>query len=83
MASLMGHTLPTLVGMGVVGRVAEKALGSPKPPRKKAAAKRKTKVKTKTATKTKAKSQKGPRGGRYTIRKGRKVYAKKRREWLP
>jgi hypothetical protein len=61
MSTMMTHTLPTLVGMGVVARVAEKTLGG-RSSRGKSKPKRKPKI------------HKGPRGGKYIIRKGRKVY---------
>jgi len=61
---IMTQTLPTVISMGVVGRTAEIALtrrGG------RAAAKHRTKGK-------RPKIHKGPRGGRYIIKRGRKVY---------
>ena len=61
---LMTETLPTLVGMGVVSRTAEIAL-TPRGGRAVA--------KHRKASK-RPKVHKGSRGGRYIIRKGRRVY---------
>lgn len=61
---LMTETLPTLVGMGIVGRTAEMAL-TPRGGR--AAAKRRKASK-------RPKIHKGSRGGRYIIKRGRRVY---------
>ena len=61
---IIEHTLPTVVGMGVVARTAEIALTRRG---RRAAAKHRTKGK-------RPKIHKGPRGGRYIICKGRRVY---------
>jgi len=61
---LMSETLPTLVGMGVVSKTAEVALT---PRGRRAAAKRRAKGRL-------PKIYRGPRGGRYIIKRGRKVY---------
>ena len=61
---IMTQTLPTVISMGVVGRTAEIALTRRG---RRAAAKHRTKGK-------RPKIHKGPRGGRYIIRKGRRVY---------
>ena len=60
---LMSQTFPTFVGIGEVARTAEIALTRRGRP---AAAKYKKGKRPKI--------HKGPRGGRYIIRKGRRVY---------
>ena len=64
MAGIITHTVPTLVGMGVVARVADKALGRH----------RSKSTPGKGPKGRKPKIHKGPRGGRYIMRKGRRVY---------
>lgn len=66
MSTLITGTLPTVVGMGVVGRVAETALGRH---RSKPSKGGETKPKSR-----KPKVYKGSRGGKYIMRKGRRVY---------
>jgi len=61
--TIMTHTLPTIIGMGVVSRAVDTTFG----PRGKGKAKAK-------ARSRKPKVYKGPRGGKYIMRKGRKVY---------
>ena len=61
---LMTETLPTLVSMGIVSRTAEMALT---PRGRRAMAKHRKKSK-------RPEVHKGSRGGRYIIRKGRRVY---------
>ena len=61
---IITSTLPTIVGMGVVSRTAEVALT---PRGRRAAAKRRAKGRL-------PKIYRGPRGGRYIIKRGRKVY---------
>lgn len=55
--------LPAIVGMGVVSRATDTMFGR----------REKGKVKTKVKSR-KPKVCKGPRGGKYIMRKGRKVY---------
>ena len=61
---IITNTLPTVVSMGIVGRTAEVALTRRG---RRAVAKHRTKGK-------RPKIHKGPRGGRYIIRRGRRVY---------
>ena len=61
---IITSTLPTIVGMGVVSRTTEVALT---PRGRRAAAKRRAKGRL-------PKIYRGPRGGRYIIKRGRKVY---------
>jgi len=61
---IITNTLPTVVSMGVVARTAEIALTRRG---RRAAVKHRTKGK-------RPKIHKGPRGGRYIIKRGRKVY---------
>ncbi len=64
MSGIITGTVPTLVGMGVVAQVAERALG-----------RRGSKSTPKKGSKgRKPKIYKGSRGGRYILRKGRRVY---------
>jgi len=66
MSTIISHTLPAVVGMGVVAHATDTMFGrrKSKPPKRK-------KVKAKGRG---PKIHKGPRGGKYIIRKGRKVY---------
>ena len=64
-ASLMGTTLPTIIGMGVVSKTTETMFGKGK----------------RRATSRRPKSQvgggkvhTGKRGGRYIMKKGRRIY---------
>ena len=57
---MITSTLPTIIGMGVVSKTAEVALT---PRGRRAAAKRRL-----------PKIYRGPRGGRYILKRGRKVY---------
>ena len=61
---IITSTLPTIIGMGVVSKTAEVALT---PRGRRAAAKRRAKGRL-------PKIYRGPRGGRYIIKRGRKVY---------
>lgn len=64
MSGIITHTVPTLVGMGVVAQVADRALG-----------RRRSKSTPKKRSKSREpKIHKGSRGGKYIMRKGRKVY---------
>ena len=63
MSILMTQTLPTVVGMGVVSRAVDTTMGR----RRSGSAKGRPKSQ-------RPKVHKGPRGGRYIMRKGRKVY---------
>jgi hypothetical protein len=65
---LMSQTLPTLVSMGIVSRTAEIAL-TPRGRRAVAKYRGKSKGKSKRPL-----IHKGSRGGRYIIRRGRRVY---------
>jgi len=64
---MITSTLPTIVGMGVVSKTAEVALT----PRGRRAAARRRKGRGKGRL---PKIHRGPRGGRYIIKRGRKVY---------
>ena len=61
---IITNTLPTVVSMGIVGRTAEVALT---PRGRRAAAKRRAKGRL-------PKIYRGPRGGRYIIKRGRRIY---------
>ena len=61
---MITSTLPTIVGMGVVSKTAEVALT---PRGRRAAAKRRAKGRL-------PKIHRGPRGGRYIIKRGRRIY---------
>ena len=61
---IITSTLPTIIGMGVVSKTAEVALT---PRGRRAAAKRRAKGRL-------PKIYRGPRGGRYILKRGRKVY---------
>ena len=61
---IITSTLPTIVGMGVVSKTAEVALT---PRGRRAVAKRRVKGRL-------PKIYRGPRGGRYILKRGRKVY---------
>jgi len=61
---MITNTLPTIVGMGVVSRTAEVALT---PRGRRAVAKRRAKGRL-------PKIYRGPRGGRYIIKRGRRIY---------
>ena len=61
---MITSTLPTIVGMGVVSKTAEVALT---PRGRRAAAKRRAKGRL-------PKMYRGPRGGRYIIKRGRRIY---------
>ena len=61
---IITSTLPTIVGMGVVSKTAEVALT---PRGRRAAAKRRAKGRL-------PKIYRGPRGGRYIIKRGRRIY---------
>ena len=63
---LMGTTLPTVVGMYVVKDTTETLMGPKKHGKKRA--------KTHKPKARKPKVHKGPRGGKYIMRKGRRVY---------
>ena len=64
-AAIVSTTLPTIVGMGVVSRTTETMFNR---------GKRGNKSRTKAPKGRVAKVYKGPRGGEYVMRKGRKVY---------
>lgn len=64
MSTMITHTLPTLVGMGVVAQVADRTLGRRRP----------KSTSGKKAKGRKLKIHKGSRGGSYIMRKGRRVY---------
>jgi len=61
---IITSTLPAIVGMGVVSKTAEVALT---PRGRRAVAKRRAKGRL-------PKIYRGPRGGRYILKRGRKVY---------
>lgn len=61
--TIMTTTLPTVVGMGVVSKTTETMFGRG---RRRAADRR--------PRKTKFKIYQGKRGGKYILRKGRKIY---------
>lgn len=63
-ATIMSTTLPTVVGMGVVSKTTETMFG-----------KRGRRIKGKSKPKGRTvKVHKGPRGGRYILKNGRKIY---------
>ncbi len=62
MTTLVTTTLPTVVGMGVVSRATETVFD-----------KRGRRIKGKSKGRA-IKVYRGPRGGRYIVRKGRKIY---------
>ena len=62
-AALISTTVPTLVGMGVVSKTTETMFGKGKRDRK-----------SKVSRGRMVKIHQGPRGGKYVIRKGRKIY---------
>lgn len=67
---LMTQTLPTIVGAGVVSRATDTMFG-----RRGSGSSRKKASRAKPKGKAGSlKIHKGPRGGRYILRKGRKVY---------
>ena len=61
---IITSTLPAVIGMGVVSKTAEMALT---PRGRRATAKHRSKGK-------RPKIHRGPRGGRYIIKRGRRVY---------
>ena len=70
MTTLMTSTLPTIIGAGVVSRATDTMFGR----HEKSTPKRKAAKRTVKAAKKGPKVYKGPRGGKYILRKGRKVY---------
>jgi hypothetical protein len=66
--TIMTQTLPTVVGMGVVSRAVDTTFGQ----RGRGAPRKKSKPAAKKSKGPKVYT--GPRGGKYILRKGRKVY---------
>lgn len=66
---LMTQTLPTIVGMGVVSRAVETMHGK----RSSGATRKSSKPKSRKPKKG-PKVYTGPRGGKYIMRKGRRIY---------
>ena len=64
---LMTSTLPTIVGMGVVSRTTDTMFGRRERNGRRRAAKNTSKRKS-------PKVYTGPRGGKYILKRGRKVY---------
>jgi len=61
--AIMTTALPTIIGMGVVSKTTETMFG-----------KEKRRADGKRPRKTKFKIYQGKRGGRYILKKGRKIY---------
>jgi hypothetical protein len=68
--TLMSQTLPTIIGMGVVAHTTNTMFGRG---RRKAASKSRAKARPSNRSKGPV-IHRGPRGGRYIIRRGRRVY---------
>jgi len=70
-ATIVSTTLPTIIGMGVVSETTKTMFGKRKPSRGRAQHRQ---VNTIAVGNRVYKLHRGERGGRYYVRKGRKIY---------